>query len=158
MLSRISSNAENCGQSSGDAGGTPAMVIVCPGATSVGIASPRFETMPSQTTRENQCPAISERLEIFNDGNLVRRRERRSVFMAAIAVARYRCVVLKEHATFLLRDVRDESDPRPVKNVVAAIEHLRPFVRRIHQVEQRRNGPVVEIRSACPDAVEWMVG
>jgi hypothetical protein len=38
MLSRISSSAENCGHSSGDAGGIPVSIIVCSGATSVGSA------------------------------------------------------------------------------------------------------------------------
>src|SRR5262245_9398569 len=106
MLSRTSSSAENCGHSSGDAGGMPVSAIVCSGATSVGTASARLHTMPSQTTRENQWAAlISERLQIFDDGKLVGRGKRSPVFVAAVAVAGNGCVVLKEHATLLFRHV-----------------------------------------------------
>src|SRR6185369_536308 len=118
MLSRISSSAENCGHSSGDAGGIPVSIIVCSGATSVGSASARLQTMPSQTTRENQWAAMSERLQILDDCGLVCRGQHRPVFMTAVAIARNGRVVLKEHATFLLRHVRHEADACLVKDVV----------------------------------------
>ena len=49
--------------------------------------------------------------------------------------------------------VDDEPDAVPVVDVVAAVEHRRPLVRK-HQRTQRRHRAVVQVRRAQPDAVE----
>ncbi len=51
-----------------------------------------------------------------------------------------------------------EADFDRVVNVVAAMKSLRPFVRRIEQVAQGRDGAVVQLRCAQPDAIERGVG
>src|SRR5262245_35166545 len=111
MLSRISSSAENCTQSSGVAGGMPVNSTMRAGTSNVGTASAKFETMPIHTTRLNQVPAIarscnlefgmqnlecqhskfqipnSEFLQVLHHCPLVTIGQSRSVNMAAVAVA-----------------------------------------------------------------------
>src|SRR5437762_13969323 len=136
MLSRINSSAANCGHSSGDAAGIPLRAIVCAGTRRVGIASRRLLAMPTQTTRPNQCPAISETLEIFDDGEFVGRWKRRAIFVAGVAVARDRDVVLKEQTPFFIRHVRDKAHSLTVEHVVSAIEDLWPLRGCIEQIDE----------------------
>src|SRR5215471_8117717 len=154
MLSRISSSAENCTQSSGVAGGMPVNSTMRAGTSSVGTASAKFETMPIHTTRLNQVPAMSKPLQVFHDRALVGVGEGGSVNMAAVAVAGHRRVVAEEGPAALGGNVRDEAQVLLIVDVVAAEEDLGPPLRWLQQIAHRRHRSVVQVRRARPDPVE----
>ena len=77
--------------------------------------------------------------------------------MAAVAVARNGCVVPEAHFA-RLRRVVNESDFLLIVDIVATSELLGPVGRIAEQIEQGRNGAIVEIRRTRPYAVQRLVG
>src|ERR1043166_2068887 len=108
MLNRMSSNPANCGQTSGDASGSRENTSICAGAATVGIASARFDKMPSHSTRLNQRPAVdvsrvvmvaSESLQVLDNRALVGIGQRGAVDVTLAAVPGNGRVVAEERQT-----------------------------------------------------------
>src|SRR5574340_149487 len=113
--------------------------------------TPRARKTPSVARRRRQwarqqdnrlMAGPSEGLQVFDDGILVRRRQRRAVggaFVAPVAVARHGGVVKEVAVAPLLRLAGYEAHPGRVVEVVAAIEPGRAGGSRLQQVPQGRH-------------------
>src|SRR4029453_13017072 len=113
-----------------------------------------------RATRKKSAGACSEGFEIFEQLIFLLGRKVGAVEVATVAFPAAPRV--EEKITLLrfpertdsLRGRLLETNLYRVVNVVAAVEGLRAFVRRIEEIAQGRDGPVVEIGCAQPKAVE----
>src|SRR5256885_4217621 len=99
-----------------------------------------------------------EFLHVFDQRVLFIRRQIRAVSMSGVAVAGRTGIQQEKLVAVLFRDIRDKAEFDLIEDIVAAIESLRPALRRFEQVSERRHRAVVQERRAQPDAVERHVG
>ena len=152
------------------AGGRPDNASMRSGATSVGIASARFATMPepdhAPEPRRPICGCSVHRSapSLKTSSGIRRSRACRNRAASCRTGGRRCCCRAATCRTGRMRGRRlaGTFDTKPtfclIEHVVAAIEHRRPAFGRLEQIAQRRHRAVVQIRPAQPDAVERLVG
>src|SRR5262250_1221868 len=112
----------------------------------------------SRTTAMVGLP--SEGLQVLDEGILLLRRQLGAVDLAlvpTIAVAEEGRIELEQRPWADRRLAGEEAHPRPVVDVVAAIENLGALSGGLEEIAQARYGAVVQVRAAEPDAVEGHV-
>ncbi len=78
--------------------------------------------------------------------------------MAEVAIARQVGVELEIFARAFFGNVGNKSEASAIDDVVATIKDGRPVGGRFEQVTERGYGSIVKIRSAKPEAIQWLVG